>query len=238
MRIETAGNLSLVKPTDPLATVEVDLGSIPEAESFPGLLSEALSTRKSAAKPVTVYCYFGPSINFHSPTSSAFIAVAKDMKLLQEINAHFKSVAGVRCRFSDYVGPDQLIPQVHIQDGTLWKPLDAISWYADAGGLQIDEEEGASDGADEDPLNQVDDAMEDVYLHEDDDDADDKDAEPTSRGVPSRRRSARSDASIGSIIRSIENVYGLPEGSVQLCGPNKRTLRRDAKIGTLRRRWD
>ena len=231
MRIELAENLKLVQPQDPSPTVEVDLESIPEDESFPGLLAEALNAAATPDARATAYCYFGPSLNFHTPTSAAFIVVANDMEMLKAVLAHFKTVAGVRSRFSDYVQPQQLQPQAHIEGGVLWKPLDVISWYADAGEIHIDEEDDPSQ------ITSVsDDGV--LLLDDDDDDDDEEGAAVFSRGVPSRHRAARSDASIGSIIRSIERVYGLPEGSVQLCGPNKQALRRDAKIGTLRRRWE
>jgi hypothetical protein len=55
---------------------------------------------------------------------------------------------------------------------------------------------------------------------------------------PARYRAARADASIASIKRQIESVFGLPEGSVALCGPDGRPLRSDARIATLRRRWE
>ncbi|WP_213779534.1 hypothetical protein [Caballeronia sp. dw_276] len=56
--------------------------------------------------------------------------------------------------------------------------------------------------------------------------------------IPGRFRAARADASVGSIRRRIERVFGLPDGSVALCGPDGKALRADARIATLRRRWD
>ncbi|CAB3690756.1 hypothetical protein [Paraburkholderia rhynchosiae] len=56
--------------------------------------------------------------------------------------------------------------------------------------------------------------------------------------VPGRFRAARADARVGSIKRRIERVFGLPEGSVALCGPDGKALRTDARIATLRRRWE
>jgi hypothetical protein len=56
--------------------------------------------------------------------------------------------------------------------------------------------------------------------------------------APGRYRAARADASVGSIRRQIERVFGLPEGSVSLRGPDGKALRSDARIAILRRRWD
>lgn len=59
------------------------------------------------------------------------------------------------------------------------------------------------------------------------------------RSEPAARiRKARSDASLGAIIHTIEAVFGLPEGSVALRGPDRKILRRDATVGTLRKRWE
>ena len=53
-----------------------------------------------------------------------------------------------------------------------------------------------------------------------------------------RYRAARSDAKVSSIRAAIEEVFGLPAGSVALCGPDRRALRGDARIRTLRKRWE
>ena len=53
-----------------------------------------------------------------------------------------------------------------------------------------------------------------------------------------RLRAARTDAAVGSIRAAIENLFGLPEGSVKLCGPDGSLLRTDATIATPRRRWE
>ena len=58
------------------------------------------------------------------------------------------------------------------------------------------------------------------------------------KGIYTRSRSVRADARVGSIRTTIEGVFGLPEGSVKLCDPEGNSLRADAKISTLRRRWD
>lgn len=53
------------------------------------------------------------------------------------------------------------------------------------------------------------------------------DDEPGSSGsVPSRYQAARADASIDTIRRTIEAVFGLPAASVALRGPDKKNLRR------------
>ena len=56
--------------------------------------------------------------------------------------------------------------------------------------------------------------------------------------TPIRLNRARSDGKIGSLKRTLERDYGLPNGSVVLIGPDGRPLRSDAYVGTLRARFE
>jgi len=51
-------------------------------------------------------------------------------------------------------------------------------------------------------------------------------------------RAARRDARVDTITRTIEQDFGLPEGSVKLCRPNGSPIRADALIRTLRKYWE
>ena len=53
-----------------------------------------------------------------------------------------------------------------------------------------------------------------------------------------RQRAARSDARVRTIQRKIELQYGLPEGSVKICNPDRTIISPLAKVGTLRERWE
>lgn len=55
--------------------------------------------------------------------------------------------------------------------------------------------------------------------------------------TPARYRAARGDARVGTIKRKIEEAFGLPSGSIVLIGPDGKSVRADALISTLRRRW-
>jgi hypothetical protein len=56
--------------------------------------------------------------------------------------------------------------------------------------------------------------------------------------TPSRYRRARSDASIPTMINTIESTFGLPEGCVQIVYPSGQRARRDASVRTIRKQWD
>lgn len=53
-----------------------------------------------------------------------------------------------------------------------------------------------------------------------------------------RNRSARSDSSIPTLIRQIESVFSLPEGSVQLIYPSGQKARSYGTVGSFRRNWE
>lgn len=53
-----------------------------------------------------------------------------------------------------------------------------------------------------------------------------------------RHRKARSDAPIDSIVKTIEETFNLPEGSVKLQYPSGRKARSDTTINQLRKKWD
>lgn len=54
-----------------------------------------------------------------------------------------------------------------------------------------------------------------------------------------RSRAARSDALITNMQKTIEDMFGLPEGSVKLTAP-RRSIKLDegATVGDLRQLWD
>ncbi len=63
--------------------------------------------------------------------------------------------------------------------------------------------------------------------------------EPSSKPTEATRyRAARSDATVATIKAQIEAVFGLPEGSVALLSPDGSKIKSNAKIATLRNRWE
>jgi hypothetical protein len=166
-------------------------------------------------------------------TNSDFIGVAGPMSILQALQSELSRIPGARSRLSDYISTRESVMAYHLEHGNLWVPEDALTWSI---------VETRSDG-DRSPQRLVDDDTEvTAAIIEETEEELPEDDDLTLRGgrieSPARYRAARADASIGSIRRQIESVFGLPEGSVALCGPDGKPLRSDAKIATLRRRWD
>ena len=120
--------------------------------------------------------------------------------------------------------PKSSIREFHVEDGRLWRPLEAGVWYA----------EESPDAAASDFSSDSDDCEGDAVPESDEDE---EDSRITRTSRPTRFRAARWDATIGTISKRIEEVFGLPEGSVALCGRNQKPLRRDELIATLRKRW-
>lgn len=223
-----------------MPTVEIDVDSLPEGHfGYSDLVESALAPLATANSGlrVTVYVYEGPSVNFGDYGHSAFIGVAGSSLALPALHSAFSGVSGVKVRHSDQISQSQALRQYHLEGGRFWIPEEEHVWCADG------EEEVKADtdaepddsSADEDVPGQEPDMQgnaEHDELCEDD----------TTAGMrtqmPTRFRAARSDASVGTIARSIEEVYGLPEGAVALRGPDKKALRSDATIRTLRKRWE
>lgn len=55
------------------------------------------------------------------------------------------------------------------------------------------------------------------------------------RQIKNRQRTARSDATVGSMQKKIEAMFNLPKDSVRLSTGKKRKTRTDMLVGTLRR---
>jgi hypothetical protein len=231
--------LEFVASREPLATVEVDIDSIPpDFYGYADIIARGLAAFAAGSqKPrATVYVLQTDSVSFHEPTYSAFFAVAGSGRALEQIHSAFAAVEGVRVRYSDSIRPRDGLVQFHIQDGLVWQPEDAITWYSS--GDFVDASLAAQPEAAATHTDEVkDDTQAEAVEGEVGNDTHGTAASPA--GVPSgvRFRRARSDASIGAIRRSIENIFGLPAGSVKLCGPEGRPLRSDAAVRTLRKRW-
>jgi hypothetical protein len=220
--------LQIVESHNPLLTVEVDLDGFPEElNEYGDLVTKALTSivAKSPKMRATIYVYQGMSINFHRQTWSAFFGVAGNKKLLDVLLHAFRAAKVADVRFSDYIDPSTATTEFHIQDGYVWRPWELGTWYAGS----------------EDEENLAEDVVEETDIEENDDS--EHVAEVTDEGdsrisSPARFRAARNDASVGTIRKKIEEIFGLPEGSVALCDPDKKALRGDATIATLRKRWE
>ena len=215
--------LKFVKSRDPLPTVEVDLDCIPEElHGYGDLIVNAITpiATKSPSMTSTIYVFHGPSINFGKQTWSVFFGIAGEKKLLTPLLDAFRKAKVANARFSDYIDPSTCTRDFHVQDGFVWRPLETGTWYS----------------ASQEEANLIEDAATEI---DDLDSADTESNAVSSRtSSPTRFRVARANATVATIRKKIEEVFGLPEGSVALCGPNKSALRGDATIATLRRRWE
>ena len=55
--------------------------------------------------------------------------------------------------------------------------------------------------------------------------------------TPTRYRKAKSSARLAGVQAAIEELMGLPAGSVRFVTPDGRTVRSDAMVRTLRAHW-
>jgi hypothetical protein len=230
-----ANQLNFGKTSDPIPTIEIDTDSIADIDRMRTIRRTLASLANGDTETrATIYVHANVSFNFHEMTNSDFIGVVGPMSVLQSLQSEFSRVPGVRIRFSDYISTRDSVMAYHLEDGALWVPEDAVTWCSVDSPTSscTDSAEPAlpSDTGNEQELSDG--------FDEDFPDEGEVDLKGFRIESPARYRAARADASIGSIRRQIETVFGLPEGSVALCGPDGRPLRADAKIATLRRRWD
>jgi len=220
---------------DNFPTVEVDLDSLPE--NYHGYQQVVDSVLQNfimihSESEMTIYVYQTQSINFidHMCSSAFFGVVGKKKsqeKLLDMLLAAFKNIEGVNTRFSDYINTTISLPEFHVEDEYIWHPIDATTWGS------------KNTCQSEEPITDFDEVMDDDQDEEDFDEfVDDTEGENVRTAVPTRYRIARADVKIGTIKRKIEEVFGLPEGSVALCDQEGKALRADARIRTLRKRWE
>ncbi len=226
--------IDFLRKPDPAPSVEIDVDSLETAGlDVDDVLRPALCrlAEKYPQLNATIYLYNSPSVNFGNESWSAFLGVCGNEKVLHAVRDAFSACTGVRSQFSDYIPLRSAYARFHIENGGLWQIIDDASW-----GLVSDEEHcHAGMSAQEDLEAALDD---DEPLEDDWDSEVSENSEDASLPRRGRLRAARSDASVGTIRETIEQLFGLPPGSVALCGPDKRPLRADATIATLRRRWE
>ena len=235
--------LSFVNSKSPLPTVEVDSRSIEKAGfSIYRTVMEVLTrlAEEDASMRATIYMYGSVSVNFHEPCWSEFLLVAGPNKVLLALERGFDRLPAVRSRLCDYVPSSAAARTFHIENGMVWEQEDVCTWYSCGKSSSDLDAEIEDAGLAAEPIDEEDE--EDDVWEADEADAADEQDEEQALVVAGRRaaryRAARSDAKVSSIRTAIEEVFGLPEGSVALCGPDRRALRGDARIRTLRKRWE
>ena len=231
---KSVSELSFVNKGSPLPTVEVDSHSVENAGfSIYRTVMQVLTqlAEQDASLRATLYMYASASVNFREQSWSEFLLVAGPNKVLLALGAGFERLPAVKSRFSDYVSSSIALRTFHVEDGLVWEQEDACTWYSNGQSLADLTEE-----ADDDPELIEGDEEDEDWDVEDEQGADQ--AVATAERRAARYRAARSDAKVSSIRAAIEEVFGLPEGSVALCGPDRRALRGDARIRTLRKRWE
>lgn len=129
-----AHELGFVRPLAPMATVEIDLDTLPPgSHGYTALVRDALAplAGDDDALCATVYVYQSNSHNFVEETRSAFFGVAGDRRALAALYASFRRAPGLRVRHSDYIVESQASRQYHLEDGALWRPHEGHVWKAD-----------------------------------------------------------------------------------------------------------
>ena len=209
----TIDAFKIVETNSPMPSIEVDVDST-EDQNHRAIIESSLMYFAEENPEVTasIYDYCSPSTNFGHMTNSVFFIVAKSQSLLKYIHAELRAEHALKMRFGEYIPPSKGRLAYHIESGQAWRLDDAVTFTLldDWGG---DRMESTEELPHEESISQA------------------------NKRPAARTYKARSDASVGSIKSRIEEVFGLPEGSVALCAPDGKHIRSDAKIKTLRNRW-
>lgn len=250
-------DLHFINSEKSIDTVEVDLDSLSQGcYDYLDIMIESLQPLAESSPDLraTIYVQQTPSVNFMRSGYSVFIGVVGNSNALELILDGFQSKKGVDARYGDSILTKQSRCRLHIEDGYVWQQEDDATWFVDS---DIDEHGESSELEDDDyqytdenyarypssaKVYEAGDLLKDrnkINNVEVDEVVSALNSISTqSKGVYTRKRAVRSDARVGSIRTTIEEVFGLPEGSVRLCDPEGNSLRADARIRTLRRRWD
>lgn len=146
---KSATELHFMRTNAPMATVEIDVHSVPpEHVGYGPLVEQALAgaAERWPALCATVYVYEGESINFGDRGYSAFFGVASDKRVLAALHAVLSGVRGLKVRYSDSILASESICQYHIEDEQVWRPWEEGTWYAG----EVDDEDDEDDKDDED----------------------------------------------------------------------------------------
>ena len=125
--------LTLRSSKEPLATVEVDLDSIPEERcGYGDIVADGLTSwaANNSDETATIYVYESPSVNFREPTNSAFFGVVGKKAVLDGVMTALKRVPKVRVRPSDSILARSASATFHIEGGAVWQVDDEITWFA------------------------------------------------------------------------------------------------------------
>lgn len=223
----SAASLRLHASKDAMPTVEINFDKLEKAgSSLDELVGPTLSTLACRApeQSCTIYQYQTQSINFMHHCWSVFLIVDGSEKYLTGLAEGIGSRQESESRISDFIPPLAGTPLYHIQDGELWT-------YASGEWERMSTYDDDEEGLVEEELDEEDE-------EEDEDENEKENGEILTRAKrKGRQRAARNDARVGNIKAKIETLFGLPEGSIVIQGPDGRPLRADAFIRTLRDRW-
>ena len=179
------------------------------------------------------------------PHNAVWFGVSgKKMWDILTIIEHSLKRRGARARSAEYIHFDKDLSVFHIEDGRVWQKYDREGWwYTDEDG---DERLDDVNQATEEDVRELDSGLTNAEIRrmmhaapeEDVHELDSGATTSVNQGEGTHRRRVRGDARVGTVIRRIENEYGLPEGSVVLQYPDRRRIRTDARIDRLRRQWE
>jgi hypothetical protein len=125
---QPSNELRIVIPTTSMPTVEVQMDSLVNKDSFFSNLIQELYPKiaESPKTTCTIYGLMTDSINFGPQTRSLFLGIAGNKDMLSKVHNYVQG-CGI-CRYSDNITAQQSTAMIHIQDGKMYSFSNGATW--------------------------------------------------------------------------------------------------------------
>lgn len=120
--------LKLVGQKKILPSVEVDVAHDNAVFFACETVIAAILGTLAKSKPVTVYVYETPSINFGRPTNSIYFVVGGPERVVSLLHSALRTVPGADVRFGEMIAAKNCVPRLHWEEGVVWVPHDGDEW--------------------------------------------------------------------------------------------------------------
>lgn len=186
----------------------------------------------------------GPSVDFGHAGFSVWISCTGSPPLVKECGDLIDEVFPKEfIRRERTAASQSWSERIRIADGKVWMPMDAATWFEVGAGVETVDDSNDSDDFDESIESLVEWVGDDETCDHDDSEADDGELESIRevrkvRPKKTRINAARGDVVSGYYQRRIENMFGLPEGSVKFVNPDGTISKSNQLIRNLRARWE
>lgn len=239
-------NFSIFKPKTADASWQIDNDHLPPPHDDGDWESNLAMALRDVAEShengeLAVFTWSDQSFDFGHPGFSVWVAFSGSPPMVKAARDILVEMIESRYRRSDAVNPHAFWqPRIRVADGHVWVPEDAANWVAL-------ETEGLAEGEASSPAEIEAEAEAEADRNvgaESDSILDDFEDPPEDSKSPKKarraglRQSFQYNVRLSYYQRKIEQLGGMPEGSVRFVTPDGELANPNMHVGTLRRRWE